>query len=109
MVNSEKPFCLPSVLTHAPSLPLFSAILAYNAAIFGLLIQITLPVACLILRKIVIRFLSIKFAFQYLVSTYLLLPEVYHKVKLTETDYKRKRKYLFHLWDVRVKCIARRN
>jgi hypothetical protein len=86
MVDSKKTSCLPSVLTQTPSLPLFSAILMYNAALFGSLIQIRLPVACLILRKFVIRFLSTKFTFQCLVSTYLLLPEVYNKVKVTETD-----------------------
>jgi len=86
MVDSEKSSCLSSVLTQLRSLPLFSAILVYNAALFGSLIQITSPVACLILRKFVISFLSTKVTFQYLVSTYLLIPEVYHKVKVTESD-----------------------
>lgn len=84
-MDSEKPSCLRSVLTQLPSLTFFFAILVYRAALFGPLLQVTLPVACLILRKVVIRFLSTKFTFQYLVSAYLPIAEVYHKVKVTES------------------------
>ena len=68
MVHSGKPSCLPSVFTHLPALPLLSSILEYNTAIFGSLIQVVLPVACIIVRKGEVRFLSTKFTFKYLIS-----------------------------------------